>query len=206
MAVGRPEAYGLPAPRGGLFQNHPTISDTILHRLTHGEVDPRPGIERFDGAEVVFTDGRRDKVDIIVWATGYRVTIPFLGSRWLGDDLESVRLYKRVFHSEDPSLAFVGLMQSTGAAPPVVEAQAKLVAGYLAGTYALPSTAEQRRAVDDALKAAVDRWGADRRPMMRIDFDAYCAEIPREIEAGQKRRRRSVGHAFAPATTQESNA
>ena len=54
---------------------------------------------------------------MIVWATGYRVTIPFLDSRWLGDDLEQLPLYKRVFHLEDPSLAFVGLMQSTGCRP-----------------------------------------------------------------------------------------
>lgn len=203
LAVGRPESYGLPAPSGGLFQNHPTISDTILHRLTHGEVEPRPGVARLDGDAVVFTDGRRDLVDLIVWATGYRVTIPFLGPQWLGEDAERLPLYKRVFHLDDPSLAFVGLMQSTGAAFPVVEAQAKLVAAHLGGSYALPPAAEQRTAVDRALRAATDRWGADRRPIMRIDFDAYCAELPREITAGQARLRRG-GLPFAPTTPQES--
>jgi cation diffusion facilitator CzcD-associated flavoprotein CzcO len=214
LAVGTPESYGLPAPRGGLFQNHPTISDTILHRLTHGEVAPRPGIERLDGEHVVFADGRRDAVDVIVWATGYRVTIPFLSARWLGADPERLPLYKRVFHLDDPTLAFVGLMQSTGAALPVVEAQAKLAAAYLGGTYALPPATEQRRAVEAAHRAAVARWGADRRPMMRIDFDAYCADLPREIRAGEQRLRRGTGRTFTaaatptatPATQQESTA
>lgn len=206
IAVGTPQSYGLPAPKGGLFQNHPTISDTILHRLTHGEVSPRPGIERLDGDGVVFTDGRRDPVDVIVWATGYRVTIPFLSARWLGPDPEALPLYKRVFHLDDPSLAFVGLMQSTGAALPVVEAQAKLAAAYLGGSYALPSPQEQRRAVDRALRAAVDRWGADRRPMMRIDFDAFCADLPREIAAGQQRLQRGAGTPFVPSAYQESSA
>lgn len=203
VAVGRPESYGLPAPSGGLFQNHPTISDTILHRVTHGEVEPRPGIERFEGDEVVFTDGRRDAVDVIVWATGYRVTIPFLDERWLGPDPEQLGLYKRVFHLDDPSLAFVGLMQSTGAAPPVVEAQAKLVAAHLAGSYALPPVAEQRAAVDRALRDATARWGAHHRPAMRIDFDAYCAELPREVAAGQARRNRGAGLSFTPSSRQE---
>ena len=49
-----------------LFQNHPTISDTILHRITHGEVRLVRGIERFDGDSVVFTDGSVEQVDIIV--------------------------------------------------------------------------------------------------------------------------------------------
>ena len=78
VGVGKPQSYGLPAPAVGLFQNHPTISDTIMHRLTHGEVVARPGIERMEGDSVRFTDGRADPVDVIVWATGYEVTIPFL--------------------------------------------------------------------------------------------------------------------------------
>ncbi len=30
LAVGRPESYGLPVPERGLFQAHPTITDTVL--------------------------------------------------------------------------------------------------------------------------------------------------------------------------------
>ncbi|MFD1828018.1 flavin-containing monooxygenase [Mumia zhuanghuii] len=186
LAVGRPEKYGLPAPSGGFFQNHPTISDTILHRLTHGAVEARPGIARLDGDRVVFTDGRTEMVDTIVWATGYRVTIPFLSPRWLGTNPEAMLLHHRVFHLEDPSLAFVGLMQSTGAALPVVEAQAKLFAAYVGGDYALPTPDERDREAHRALDEAKDRWG-DKRPAMRIDFDRYVAAIPREIEAGRRR-------------------
>lgn len=191
LAVGTPQSYGLPRPADGLFRNHPTVSDTILHRLTHGEVVARPGVERLDGARVVFTDGTAEGVDVIVWATGYHVTIPFLDSTWLGDDAEAMPLYQRVFHLDDPTLAFVGLMQSTGAALPVVEAQAKLVAAYLAGRYALPPPAEQHAAVRRAHAAAVQRWG-DRRPTMRIDFDQYVAALPREIRAGLRRAARGA--------------
>jgi len=206
LAVGTPQSYGLPAPKGGLFQNHPTISDTILHRITHGEVAPRPGIERFDGDRVVFTDGRSDEVDIVVWATGYKVTIPFLSSRWLGDDPEEMPLYKRVFHLDDPSLMFVGLMQSTGAALPVVEAQSKLAAAYASGSYALPDAPERLRTVARALRYATDRWGRDRRPQMRIDFDDYVADIPREIKAGQDRLLRGEARPFAPTRRKEKSA
>lgn len=203
LAVGRPEKYGLPAPSGGFFQNHPTISDTILHRLTHGAVAARPGIERLDGDHVIFSDGRREPVDIIVWATGYRVSIPFLSERWLGADPEKLLLHERVFHLEDPSLGFVGLMQSTGAALPVVEAQAKLFAAYIAGSYALPSPVQRERAAKQALVAAQGRWG-DKRPAMRIDFDRYVAHVPREIAAG--RRRIDSGTAGFVTRTQEVKA
>jgi cation diffusion facilitator CzcD-associated flavoprotein CzcO len=187
FAVGRPDSYGLPAPSQGLFQNHPTISDTILHRITHGEVRPITGIERFEGERVVFTDGRVEDVDVIVWATGYRVTIPFLDQSYLGEDAEAMPLYKRVFHLEDPTLMFTGLMQSTGAALPVVEAQAKLAAAYLSGRYALPTQRQQQHAVTKAYDAAVARWGSVKRPMMRIDFDAYLSDVKVEIAAGARR-------------------
>ena len=189
LAVGTPQSYGLPVPSQGLFQTHPTISDTIHHRLTHGEIVPRPGIERFSGNTVHFTDGTADEVDTIVWATGYRVSLPFLDRRWTGGDPERMPLYERVFHLEDPTLSFVGLMQSTGAALPVVEAQSKLVAAHLSGRYALPTRAEQQRRVSRRFAAAVDRWG-DARPMMRIDFDDYVRALPREIAAGATRARR----------------
>jgi hypothetical protein len=187
LAVGTPQRYGLPAPAGGLFQNHPTISDTILHRLTHGEVVARPGIERLDGRYVMFTDGTAEPVDVIVWATGYRVHIPFLSPQWLGPDPESLPLHKRVFHLDDPSLAFVGLMQSTGSAFPVVEAQAKLAAAYLSGSYALPPAAEQRRAAGRDLRAAIERWGEKARPHMRVDFDRYVTGLNRELTRGVHR-------------------
>ncbi len=203
VAVGTPQSYGLPAPAGGLFQNHPTISDTILHRLTHGDVVARPGIERIEGHRVHFTDGRVDEVDLIVWATGYRVSMPFLSSEWLGDDPEAMGLFQRVFHLADPSLAFVGLMQSTGAALPVVEAQGKLAAAYLSGRYALPSPQEQKRAVAAAHAAAVDRWG-QKRPMMRIDYDDYTAALPKETARGVERAAQGA-QVFRPAPRAQEN-
>jgi cation diffusion facilitator CzcD-associated flavoprotein CzcO len=196
FAVGKPQDYGLLKPSFGLFQNHPTISDTILHRITHGEVRPVRGIERFDGDTVVFTDGSVEQVDIIVWATGYRVTIPFLSQDWLGDDAEAMPLYKRVFHTADPTLTFVGLMQSTGAALPVVEAQSKLAAAYFAGDYALPQESEVDKAIAKAHGDAVDRWG-QKRPMMRIDFDHFIGDAAKELRNGASRVRRGMP-SFSP--------
>ena len=196
FAVGKPQDYGLLKPSFGLFQNHPTISDTILHRITHGEVRPVRGIERFDGDSVVFTDGSVEQVDIIVWATGYRVTIPFLSQDWLGNDAEAMPLYKRVFHTADPTLTFVGLMQSTGAALPVVEAQSKLAAAYFAGDYALPRESDVDKAIAKAHSDAVDRWG-QKRPMMRIDFDHFIGDAAKELRNGASRVRRDMP-SFSP--------
>ncbi|MGW4157544.1 flavin-containing monooxygenase [Micromonospora chersina] len=184
--VGPPARYGLPTPAHGFLQDHPTLSDGLLSRLTHGDVQARPGIARFAGERVEFTDGRCDEVDLVIWCTGYRVEIPFLAPGLLGDGADRLPLYRHVFHLDAPGLAFVGLMQSTGAAFPLVEAQARLVAGWLAGTWSPPDRARQEAACRAELRAATTRWG-QRRPHMRVDFDAYLTELERELAAGRRR-------------------
>ena len=188
IAVGRVTDHGLPEPSGGLLQDHPTISDTILSRIAHGEVLPRPGIERLDGRRVVFADGSAEAVDAIVWCTGYEVTLPFLQGA-VGDVRpDELKLYKRVVHPEMDDLFFIGFMQSTGSAIPIVEQQSKLLAEYLTGEYALPAPDAMRADMERALRGAVKRYG-HKRPAMRVDFDGFMHELERERRRGRKRAR-----------------
>jgi thioredoxin reductase len=78
IVVGRYEDYGLPRPDHKLFEHHPTVSSEILHYLKHGRIAPHRDIERFDGKTVHFVDGTRAEIDLIVCATGYFVSFPFL--------------------------------------------------------------------------------------------------------------------------------
>ncbi len=164
LTVGKPEDVGLPAPDGGLFQSHPTISDTIVSRISHGEITPKPGIEALEPTGVRFTDGTREDVDAIVWCTGYRVTIPFLEPEVLGGDPQTLPLYKRILHLEHPDLFFVGLMQSTGSAFPILERQSQLLAEHLTGRWAPPSPADMRADCDLRYRKAHARWGDHGRP------------------------------------------
>src|SRR3954453_2226479 len=130
VTVGPPERYGLPAPERGLFQAHPTITATVLSRISHGRLTPKPGVAALETGAVRFTDGTAEPVDAIVWCTGYRVVIPFLDPALVGPDAKEMPLYKRVLHLDVDDLYFVGLMQSTGSAFPIVERQSQLVAAH----------------------------------------------------------------------------
>jgi len=171
----------------GRLQDHPTISDTILHRLTHGEVLPKRGIESLDGERVLFADGSSEEVDVIVWCTGYRVTIPFLEPAFLGQPPDELPLYKRIFPLDIDDLFFVGLLQSTGSALPIVEQQGKLLAEFLRGEYALPSRTARGSDIARARAAAEKRYGTTKRPALRVEFDGYMREIRRERERGRSR-------------------
>src|SRR5262249_34247213 len=56
VAVGRPERYGLPKPEHGILQAHPTASDTLLSRLSHRAIIPKPTIAGLLGDRVRFAD------------------------------------------------------------------------------------------------------------------------------------------------------
>jgi len=189
--VGRPERFGLPAPTQGFLQDHPTISDTLLSRITHGEIEPRPGIARLDGDCIEFTDGRRDLVDAIVWCTGYRISFPFFDPDLVSAPGGDLPLYKRIFHPDLPSVFFVGLIQSTGSAIPICEQQSKLVAAHLTGRYAPPPRERQLADIERTRAKNEKRYGAGKRPTMRVDFDGFMRELPRELARGEKRARRT---------------
>ena len=128
-----------------------------------------------------------------MWCTGYRVSMPFLDQALVGDDPRELPLYKRVFHLDREDLFFVGLMQSTGSAFPIVERQAQLVAEYATGRWAPPSRATMRTDCARRRRAALKRWGAHGRPGMRVDFDGFMHELERELRAGERRAARNGG-------------
>ena len=201
VAVGRPETYGLPAPSTGFLRDHPTISDAVLSRLTHGEIAPKPGVRSLDGGEVSFTDGSSERVDLIVWCTGYHVTVPYLADGLLGAAPDEVPLYKRTFCHDRDDLFFVGLVQTTGSAIPVVECQSQMLADHLTGRYALPGRAWRRFDVDRRRRAAARRYGAAKRPHLRVEFDGFMGELERELRRGRRR----AGGGVAPPLGRRSD-
>ena len=54
------------------------VNGQLLHFIHHGRVHVTPGIERFDGHDVHLTDGTVRTIDTILYATGFKASLPFL--------------------------------------------------------------------------------------------------------------------------------
>lgn len=80
VAIGDYRRYGLQKPDHAIFDHHPTVNSELLHYIKHGRIVPHPDVRRFDGDVVEFVDGRRDRFDLVICATGFHQTIPFLGA------------------------------------------------------------------------------------------------------------------------------
>ena len=180
MAVGRMTDYGLPEPDHEILEAHPTISDDLLTRLGHGDITVRPNIDRFEGSKVFFVDGSAAEVDVVVYATGYKVSFPFLDDTVVRAEDNHIDLYRRVVSPEHPGLYFVGLVQPLGAVMPIAEAQAHWVADLVAGEVSLPPVPEMRAQIASYDAGLRRRYVASKRHTIQVDAHAYKAELAKE--------------------------
>ncbi|WP_342800901.1 NAD(P)-binding domain-containing protein [Nocardia sp. No.11] len=187
-ATGPMTRYGLPAPDHKFAQAHPTMSSRILDRLAHGAITPVPTIERFDGDEVVFADGRRVAADLVVFCTGYKISFPFFDPGFLDPSGDNrIGLYRRLFHPDVPGLYFLGLIQPLGAIMPIAERQAHLVADHLHGVYHLPDRRAMEREITAHRRGLERRYVASKRHTIQVDFDDYMRDLRLERRRGAAR-------------------
>ena len=147
MTIGRWEDYGLQRPTGGPLEMHPTLNSAILEALRSGQVLPRVGIERFDGQLVEFSDRRNEPFDSIVWATGFRISFPFLPSSIVGWSAEQIPpLYLKMMHATISNLYFIGLFQPIGCIWRSADYQARIAANQIAGRLRRPAIRAPHRA------------------------------------------------------------
>jgi hypothetical protein len=128
VAVGRYEQYGLQHPDHAPLERHPTINSELLYFLRHGEIAPHPDIRRWDGDEIEFVDGVRERFDLVVAATGFDVSFPFVADgvvRWQDG---FPQLINGMLSPEYANIYFFGLGQPRYGAGPLVSAAAEMVA------------------------------------------------------------------------------
>ncbi len=191
LSRGKVTKYGLPEPDHRLLSAHPTISDDLLTRLGHGDISVKPNIDRLDGDTVHFVDGSTERIDVIVYCTGYKITFPFLDETLLAAHNNEVSLYHRVVDPAHPGLYFIGLVQPLGAIMPLAEAQSAWVADLLDGTATLPSEAQMSREIAGYHRAVRKRYVASKRHTIQVDFLEHFAELKKERAAGRSRRGQS---------------
>lgn len=182
LAQGNQEGYGVPKPDHHILQAHPTISAELLNLVGHGKIKMKPNVELLDGDGVQFVDGTREVVDTIIWATGYKISFPFLERSTLDPDDNEVGLYRYVVHPDRPGLYFIGLIQPLGAIMPLAEVQSQWIANVLAGKVALPDVATMKRRIEEDRERMRKRYVTSKRHTIQVDFYPYMDLIESEMK------------------------
>jgi len=105
---------GLAAPDHPLGATHPIANEQVVHQITHGRLRPAADVDHIEGSVVHFTDGRREEFDLIVAATGYTVTIPWLSSEYYDTIEGEPDFHLGTISLRAPALYAVGLLHFPG--------------------------------------------------------------------------------------------
>ena len=131
LGVGPPEQAGLPKPDHRLFESHPIINSRLHSQLAHGELAIRPDIAELCGERVKFVGGTEEPFDVILFATGFKLSFPFLDTKHLNWHDGRPNLFLNIFHPRRDDLFCAGLIQPDSGQWGLVDYQSQLIARYL---------------------------------------------------------------------------
>lgn len=184
LARGKQEDYGVPKPNRPVLSEHPTLSQDLLNLSGRGLIKFKSNIKEFKGKTVIFEDGTEQDFDIIVYATGYKVTFPFL-KHYAEFDMEEsndIRLYKKVVHPDYKNLFFVALIQPLGAIMPLAEIQSKWIAKIITGESKTPSKEQMLKSIEEDKQKLTKRYKQTPRHTLQVDFHVYKESIEKEMK------------------------
>ena len=121
---------------------------------------------------------------MIIYATGYKVTFPFL-KHYPEFDIEEtndIRLYKKVIHPDYKNLFFLALIQPLGAIMPLAEIQSKWIAKIIKGESRLPSKEAMQQSIEKDKQKLAQRYKQTPRHTLQVDFFTYKGIIEKEMK------------------------
>lgn len=173
---GRMQRWGLTPPKK---RTHPTGHPTIMSHAAYGRVEFRPGIQAVDGDEITFVDGRVERYDVMMAATGYEIDLPFLSPDVVAVVGRRLDLYKRIFPLDRRNLFFIGYFNVSGGANiKMMDTQCRLLAAVCAGHLQLPGRG--------AMRADIDREKRDLRALYpqgaRYEMELEPTDYRRQVD------------------------
>jgi cation diffusion facilitator CzcD-associated flavoprotein CzcO len=147
LLVGDLTNYGLPKPDHPVMASHPIMNTQLLHHLGHGDIEYRPDIERFEGNTVHFKDGSSVEADLIVFATGYKVTYPYMDRNLFEWIDKYPDLYLSALHRKYDNVCCLGLHQTDGGAYDFFALQADMMCNFILDQERHPARAAEFHAL-----------------------------------------------------------
>jgi dimethylaniline monooxygenase (N-oxide forming) len=186
-----PDRGELPPSRHPLFKTRPPIivSPAVQAAIRERAFETRPAIRRLAGDHVIFSDGTAERVDAIVFATGYRITFPFLDPRVGRGKGWEFPLYRRILSPRAENLAFIGVLEPGPGLFEIVERQAEWLAEVLAGRVPIPDRGGMWRAINAGGERRSGRlFAASGAHTILCNRHAYLALLGRDLRRGRPKR------------------
>ena len=181
--LGPPELVGLPKPDHKLFESHPIINSRLHESIAHGNLTIKPNVRELAGNTVHFVDGSSEEFDVILYATGFKVSFPFIDSAQLNWREGRPDLYLNIFHPQRDDLFCVGLIQPDSGQWGLVDYQAQLVAKYVVELGKRTSAATQFKRLKELNERSWRRGKFLDSPRHRLEVEhfSYRKELKKRL-------------------------
>nr|XP_023422991.1 dimethylaniline monooxygenase [N-oxide-forming] 2 [Cavia porcellus] len=173
-------------PKNKYLMKEPILNDDLPSRILYGAVKVKSRVTQLTETSALFEDGTvEEDIDVIVFATGYTFSFPFLEESLVKIEHNMVSLYKYMFppQLEKPTLTCMGLIQPLGSIFPTVELQARWATRVFKGLCHLPS---EKTMMEDIIKRnekRIDLFGESQSQIVQTNYVDYLDELALEIGA-----------------------
>ncbi|WP_108126279.1 flavin-containing monooxygenase [Saccharospirillum mangrovi] len=196
--IGKPSDYGLPNPDYRLYESHPVVNSLFLHHLGHGDIQPRPDIRSVNGHSVSFADGQQAEYDLILEASGYRLSYPYIAQHELNWQGAAPDLFLNIFNPDNPNLFVMGMIEAAGLGWQGRDEQSHLVALYL---HQRARDTHSARDFERAIRAHHSERCDGGMHYLTLDRMAYYVHKPTYLSALKKHQRRLRRDLESPLST-----
>ncbi len=183
-ALGAPGKVGLPQPDHRLFETHPIVNSQLYYFLGHGAITPKGDVQGLCGDQVRFADGTTEKIDVIVFATGFKISFPFIDKQYLNWQDGRPELYLNIFHPTRDNLFVVGLIQPDSGQWGLTDYQAQLVARVIKSQETNAASANSFRKLkaqkSEDLGAGI-RYVRSTRHLLEVEHYSYRKRLKKLI-------------------------
>ena len=158
------------------------LGAVILSRIGHGDLLVKLPIRELQGSQVAFEDGSVERLDAIIWCTGYRVSFPFFEPSFLEVRDNVLPLWNHMILPGVDDLFFVGLYQPLGSIMQPAELQGRIIGEYLLGHIAFPDDDRMRDEMAREQQKMDQRYLRSKRHTMQVDFGPFMHRLRRMLK------------------------
>ncbi|KAL5008852.1 hypothetical protein ScPMuIL_014433 [Solemya velum] len=178
----------------GIAPNHPfTMRDMIVNdelptRILVGSLNMKPDITQFKAKSVLFEDGSEERIDKVVFATGYEYSIPFLETSTLTIEQRFPYLYKQIVPPGvgPHTLAVVGLVGTNAPVVPLLEMQARYAVRLFGGHITLPPQEQMKSSCERRKQTLEKMFGREIRFNIFVNYMDYMDDLAADVGCSPK--------------------
>ncbi|XP_073498684.1 flavin-containing monooxygenase 3-like [Phyllobates terribilis] len=170
-------------PEGSVWKE-PLVNEELPSRILSGSIMIKPHVKKFTETSVHFEDGSVvDNLDIVLLATGYDYSFPFLDEAIVEKDENKGSFYKKIIPLgiEKPTIAFIAFVLPIGPTMVVAELQSRWATKLFKGVHKLPNSEGIRNEMlkDERLRK---KWFATaENNFRRTDYISYMDDLASDI-------------------------